>query len=228
MYRPRGPGDWTIALTNLAERLEKLYSAVVYDTMTSAGLTDRALPPEITSLYQGRKVAGPVWTLSGSMRSGVSIDDTLLSWTGFLSAAPPGQVIVCQPNDHTIAHMGELSAETLQLRGVRGFVVDGGCRDVEMVNALGFPVFCRYATPADVSAGWMVDSMGEPVEIGGLTIISGDYVLGDADGVVVIPAAQAEAIVAEAEQVANTEDALREAIRQGEDPQEAYKRYRVF
>ena len=228
MHRPRGSGDWTLALTDLAERLEKLYSAVVYDTMTSAGLTDRALPPEITSLYQGRKVAGPVWTLSGSMHSGVSIDDTLLSWTGFLSAAPSGQVIVCQPNDHTIAHMGELSAETLQLRGARGFVVDGGCRDVEMVNALGFPVFCRYATPADVSAGWMVDSMGEPVEIGGLTISSGDYVLGDADGVVVIPAAEAEAIVAEAERVANTEDALREAIRQGEDPQEAYKRYRVF
>lgn len=228
MHRPRGSGDWTHALTNLAERLEKLYSAVVYDTMTSAGLTDRALPPEITSLYQGRKVAGPAWTLSGSMRSGVSIDETLLSWTGFLSAAPPGRVIVCQPNDHSIAHMGELSAETLQLRGVRGFVVDGGCRDVEMVNALGFPVFCRYATPADVSAGWMVDSMGEAVEIGGLAISSGDYVLGDADGVVVIPAAQAEAIIAEAEQVANTEDALREAIRQGEDPQEAYKRYRVF
>ncbi len=215
-------------MTELTERLEKLYSAVVYDTMTSAGLHDRALPPGITSLYPGRKVAGPVWTLSGSPRDGVSIDDTLMSWTGFLSAAPAGQVIVCQPNDSSIAHMGELSAETLQLRGIRGYVVDGGCRDVERVNELGFPVFCRYATPADVGARWMVDSMGEPIEIGGLTVQSGDYVLGDADGVVVIPAAAVAEIVAEAERVANTEDALREAIRQGEDPQEAYKRYRVF
>ncbi len=209
-------------------RLERLYSAAVYDTMTAAGIPDRSLPPEIVALQPRGKLAGPVWTLAGSPRRGVSIDDTLLSWTGFLSAAPAGRVVVCQPHDHTIAHMGELSAETLQLRGIRGYVVDGGCRDVERVNALGFPVFCRYATPADVGARWMVDSMGEPVAIGGLTIESGDYVLGDADGVVVIPGARAAEIVAEAERIAQTEDALREAIRGGEDPQEAYKRYRVF
>ncbi len=215
-------------MNDLSARLENLYSAAVYDTMTTAGLHDRALPPEITSLAPGGRVAGPVWTLSGSLREGVSVDDTLLSWTGFLSAAPAGRVIVCQPNDNTIAHMGELSAETLQLRGIRGYVVDGGCRDVDRVNEIGFPVFCRYATPADVGARWLVDAMGDPIEIGGVTIHPGDYVLGDADGVVVIPADNVNEIVTEAERVANTENELREAIRQGEDPQEAYKRYRVF
>ena len=215
-------------MNDLSARLENLYSAAVYDTMTTAGLQGRALPPEITSLTPGGRVAGPVWTLSGSLRKGVSVDDTLLSWTGFLSAAPAGRVIVCQPNDSTIAHMGELSAETLQRRGIRGYVVDGGCRDVDRVNAIGFPVFCRYATPADVGARWMVDTMGEPIEIGGVTIHPGDYVLGDADGVVVIPADNVDEIATEAERVANTENELRAAIRQGEDPQEAYKRYRVF
>lgn len=215
-------------MSDLSARLENLYTAAVYDTMTTAGLCGRALPPEITSLTPGSRVAGPVWTLSGSVREGVSVDDTLLSWTGFLSAAPAGRVIVCQPNDRTIAHMGELSAETLQLRGIRGYVVDGGCRDVDRVNEIGFPVFCRYATPADVGARWMVDTMGEPIGIGGVTIHPGDYVLGDTDGVVVIPADNVGEIIAEAEQVANTENKLREAIRQGEDPQEAYKRYRVF
>ncbi len=215
-------------MTELTARLERLYAAAVYDTMTAAGMRDRALPPEIVGLRPGSRLAGPAWTLSGSPRDGVSIDDTLLTWTGFLSAAPSGRVVVCQPHDHAVAHMGELSAETLQLRGIRGYVVDGGCRDVDRVNALGFPVFCRYATPADVGARWMVDSMGDPIRIGGLTVESGDYVLGDADGVVIIPAARAEEVIAEAERIASTEDALREAIRGGEDPQEAYKRYRVF
>ncbi len=215
-------------MNDLTARLSKLYSAVVYDAMTAAGIHNRALPPEITSLQHGRNVAGPVWTVAGSMRDGVSVDDTLLAWSGFLSAAPAGRVVVCQPHDHTIAHMGELSAETLQLRGVLGFVVDGGCRDVDLVNEIGFPVFCRYATPADIGAKWMVDSMGETIEIGGISIHSGDYVLGDTDGVVVIPADSAADVIAAAEKKVATEGALREAIRQGEDPQEAYKRYRVF
>lgn len=215
-------------MSDLAARLGKLPSAVVYDTMTANGLPDRSLPHAITALVPGTRLAGPVWTLAGGLREGVSIDDTLLSWTGFLSAAPAGHVVVCQPNDHTIAHMGELSAETLKLRGVPGYVVDGGCRDVDRVNALGFPVFCRYATPADVGGRWMVESMGEPVEIGGVRIESGDYVLADVDGVVVVPAAAAAETVAEAERVAATEDSLREAIRAGADPQEAYRKYRVF
>ena len=54
--------------------------------------------------------------------------------------------------------MGELSAETLDLRGVRGYIVDGGCRDVEFIRRRDFPVWCRYTTPTDIvnalAAGW--------------------------------------------------------------------------
>ena len=52
--------------------------------------------------------------------------------------------------------MGELSAETLKFRGVRGYVVDGGCRDVDFILKLGFPVCCRYYTPADIVGRWVV------------------------------------------------------------------------
>ena len=60
-----------------------------------------------------------------------------------LSKAPSGAVVMCQPNDGTIAHMGELSAETLKYRGVKGYIVDGGCRDVDFILKLGFPVFLQ-------------------------------------------------------------------------------------
>ncbi len=215
-------------MNDLSRRLSNLYSAVVFDTMTAIGIPDHALAPEITALSPGTTIAGPAWPFSGRINKGASIDETLLSWTGFLSAAPSGHVIVCQPNDHTIAHMGELSAETLQIRGSLGYVVDGGCRDVDRVNTMGFPVFCRYATPADVGGRWMVDTIGEPIEISGVSISHGDYVIADADGVVVVPANLAEDIVTKAETKANTEDALREAIRGGADPQEAYKKHKVF
>jgi len=152
----------------------------------------------------------------------------MLSWTEMLSKAPSGSVIMCQPNDGTIAHMGELSAETLKYRGVKGYIVDGGCRDVDFILNLGFPVFCKYFTPSDVVCRWKITSLGEPIKIGDLIINSGDYVLGDIDGVVVIPKEIASEVISETEDYINTESALRKDILSGVDPQEAYLKYRVF
>jgi regulator of RNase E activity RraA len=67
-------------------------------------------------------------------------------------SACAGTVVVCQPHTHEIALMGELSAAALKLKGVRGYLVDGGTRDVDMIVELGFPVFCSFATPADIGA----------------------------------------------------------------------------
>ncbi len=62
--------------------------------------------------------------------------------------------------------MGELSAQTLQARGVLGYVVDGGSRDTDLVLEQGFPVFCSFLTPADIVERWIPDRYGEPVTIG--------------------------------------------------------------
>jgi regulator of RNase E activity RraA len=70
--------------------------------------------------------------------------------------------------------------------------------------------------------------MGEPIDIGGVTINSGDYVLADIDGVVIIPQDIAEAVVAETEAVASTETAMRDAILGGMDPVDAYKKFDTF
>ena len=92
--------------------------------------------------------------------------ETLLGWCTLLAKAPAGHVVVCQPNNHEVALMGELSAQTLQARGVLGYVVDGGSRDTDLVLAQGFPVFCSFLTPSDIVERWIPDRYGEPVTIG--------------------------------------------------------------
>ena len=215
-------------MTGLSERLERCYSGAVYDVLRELGLHAQSLPATIRPLDPTRKLAGPAFTASGHFEAGLDPHETLLAWTGLLSKAPAASVVVCQPNDSTLAHMGELSAETLRLRGVRGYVVDGGCRDADFLLDMGFPVFCRYLTPADIVGRWIVDALGEPIEIGGVTIRGGDYVLGDRDGVVVVPAELADEVVTRTEAIVQTESALRRAILGGMDPQEAYRQFGMF
>jgi 4-hydroxy-4-methyl-2-oxoglutarate aldolase len=169
-----------------------------------------------------------VWTVSGHIDRNRTRDETLLAWCTMLSKAPSGHVIVCQPHNHEIALMGELSAQTLQARGVLGYVVDGGSRDTELVLAQGFPVFCSFLTPADIVERWIPDCFAEPIKIGTVTIATGDYLLGDRDGVVVIPQSIAEEVATRTETVVATESDMRRALLGGMDPVEAYQTFGKF
>ena len=208
--------------------LEDAYSGAVYDAMRELGLEDGILPNDIQPVDPTIPLVGKVWTCSGGIVEGISQDESLLSWTGMLSAAPAGSVVVCQPNDSTIAHMGELSAETLNFRGVKGYIVDGGNRDTDFILKLGFPVFCRYLTPSDIVERWRVQTMGEPIVIGDVLIRTGDYIVADRDGIVVIPESAASNVAQRVDEVMNTENELRNMILSGIDPQQAYLKYRRF
>jgi 4-hydroxy-4-methyl-2-oxoglutarate aldolase len=212
----------------LTSRLEQGYSGAVYDVLRGRGFPDQVLPASIRPLDPSRKLAGRVFTVEGRPDPHLDAHETLLAWTEFLSRAPAGHVVICQPNDSTLSHMGELSSETLVYRGVRGYMVDGGCRDTDFILKLGFPVFCRYTTPRDIVGRWRAERFNEPIEIGGVTIRAGDYVLGDQDGVVVIPVEVVEEVVTEVERVMATENLVRKAILEGVDPKEAYLRYGKF
>ncbi len=214
--------------TPLAERLEQAYAGAVYDVLRARGHRNCVLPHEIRPINTGWKLAGPVFTVSGHVEEGLDEHQTLLAWTGLLSKVPRDSVVVCQPNDSRLAHMGELSSETMQLRGIRGYIVDGGCRDSHFIERIGFRVFCRYFTPVDVVGRWIPDGLGEPVMIGEVPIRTGDYVFGDRDGVVVIPEAWSEEVAEEVEQVMRTENRVRTAILQGMDPQAAYLKHGKF
>jgi regulator of RNase E activity RraA len=124
--------------------------------------------------------------------------------------------------------MGELSAETLKKRNVSGYLVDGGCRDVSKIESLQFPVFCSFNSPKDVVGRWIPKKLGESITIGDCQITTGDYILADSDGAVIIPKADVVNIVHMAETVLSTENAVRSAIMAGIDPAEAYLTYGKF
>lgn len=212
----------------LAERLAALYTGVVYDVMRSLGCAPGVLEPGIVALDPEMRLAGPVWTVHGRLVEDADPHETLVSWTRMLTAAPPGAVVVCQPENHEIALMGELSSEALKHRGIRGYVVDGGCRDTAFIRRLAFPVYCRFTTPRDVVGRWLVDELGGAVEIGGVEIASGDFLLADRDGIVVLPRAAAPEIVAAAEAAARVENKVRSAILSGTEPEQAYLEHGKF
>jgi 4-hydroxy-4-methyl-2-oxoglutarate aldolase len=192
------------------------------------GLSNFVLPPEIRPLLPETVIAGPAFTFRGRADPAIAPHDTYLAWTGFLGVAPAGSIAICQPNNRTLAHMGELSAETLKLRGIRGYIVDGGCRDTAFIRRLGFPVWYRYATPSDIVGCWLPEGLGEPIVIDKVTIRTGDFLLADDDGVVVIPVDRAPGIIEETEAVIGRENLVRKAILEGKNPQDAYLTYRKF
>jgi regulator of RNase E activity RraA len=213
---------------SLTERLASCYTGAVHDVLRAMGIDRIALPPAIKAIDPATRLAGPVWAVSGHIDRTRTRDECLLGWCTLLAKAPRGHVAVCQPHNHEIALMGELSAQTLRARGVLGYVVDGGSRDTDLVLAQGFPVFCAFLTPADIVERWVPDRFGEPVTIGDVTVTSGDYLLGDRDGVVIVPRAAAEEAVTRTEQVMATESDMRAALLGGMDPVAAYERYGKF
>jgi regulator of RNase E activity RraA len=212
----------------LADRLGGCYSGAVHDVLRAMGRERVVLPSTIRPLDPTLKLAGEIWTVSGHIDRSRSPHETLLAWVTLLSKAPPGKVIVCQPNNSEVALMGELSAETLKYKGVRGYVVDGGCRDSDFILSIGFPVFHRFFTPSDIVGRWVPNRFGEPLIIGDVTIATGDYLIGDRDGVVAIPAELAADVIARTEAVIRTESQVRTAIMAGMDPVDAYLKFGKF
>ena len=215
-------------MDELAARLARCYTGAVHDVLRMMGHENIVLPSSIKPIAPGMKLAGPAWTVAGHLDRTRTRHETLLAWCTLLAKAPEGHVIVCQPNNHEVALMGELSAHSLKARGILGFVVDGGSRDTELVVEQSFPVFCAFLTPADIVARWVPDRFGEPVTIGAVTVATGDYVLGDCDGVVVVPAAVADEVIARTEEVVATESDMRRALIDGMDPVAAYNKYGKF
>ena len=215
-------------MPNLTDRLRACYTGAVHDVLRMMGHERVVLPHAIKPLDPTQKLAGPVWTVSGHVDRTKSRHETLLGWCTLLSKAPRGHVVVCQPNNREVAMMGELSAQTLAARGVLGFVVDGGSRDTGLVLEQRFPVWCSFLTPSDIVARWIPDAYGAPIDIGGVTITTGDWLLADRDGVVIVPKAIAEEVVLRTEEVVSTESDMRKALVGGMDPVDAYNAYGKF
>ncbi len=134
---------------------------------------------------------------------------------GAAMEAEPGDVIMCANEHYTgTAVIGDLAAGMMRNKGVAAFVTDGLARDRAGIVAAGLPVFAMGISPnSPVSTG--PGQVGAPVVLGGVQVCSGDIVVGDADGVVVIPLAQAQAVLARLRAVQAAEKIAEEAVKSG-------------
>ena len=213
---------------SISDRLTKCFSSVIHDVMRDQGFKNFVLDSSIKPLKPEHKIAGQIFKIKGSSNTSYSHHETLLAWTGMLSKAPSDKILICQPNDNVAAFMGELSAEYLLKKNIRGYITDGGFRDVEFMNNINFPVWSKFNTPKDVVGYWKPDVLEGKITIGEVVINNNDYVMADIDGVVIIPQGNILEILEKSELLINTESKVRKSIREGMDPQEAYIKYSAF
>lgn len=210
-------------MASLADQLATCNTPALFDVLRINSLPCFELPRSIRGLSPAMKLAGPVFPIEGRGDPDISAGESLELWIReVLSGAPPGHVVVCQANDDARSAMGDLSAEALRRRGVLGYFIDGGSRDADEIAEIGFPVFCKFTTPIDIVGTWRLTATNEPIEIGGVAISPGDYILGDRDGTLLIPADMAEFVITETVRTMATDSAMRNAIRSGRDPYDAF------
>jgi regulator of RNase E activity RraA len=136
--------------------------------------------------------------------------------TAAIEAGGPGDVIVIQHREHDrAAGWGGILSLAARARGIEGVIVDGLCRDVDDSRDAGCPVYARGATPVTARGRVVEASMGEPINVAGLRVHPGDYVIADWSGVVFVSSARAEQVIETAERLAAQEASMAEAVRAG-------------
>lgn len=226
--RARAAPRARISTADLCTRYRRIYTAAVTDVLDTRGLHDQTLPHDIVPLAPDTRVAGVAFPASGKASRSADPDGAIRAFLTLLGAVPRDAVLVIQANDDVAAHFGELSAVAMKARGVRGAVVDGATRDAAYVLREKFPLFCRYRTPQDSLPRWRAVEWGRPVTIGAVRIEPGDMVVGDLDGIAVVPKALAVDVLLECESLLDRENVVREAVRKGMAPLAAYEKFGLF
>lgn len=215
-------------MPNQIEELEKLYSAVVADVLDSLGYTNQCLSPGIHALTPEKRIAGRVFTLKADTVTEVPKNPYELEMAA-IDAAESGDVLLVDAgHDRSCAFWGELLSTACLAKGVRGVVMSGCTRDVWALNQLPFPVFGTGYSPADSKGRLDVTEIREPIKIDGVTAKEGDYLLGDWDGVVIIPLEIADEAIAAAKEKVAGENTVREELAAGVPVGEVFRKHGIL
>lgn len=198
------------------KRLGRLDVCAVSDAMDKINL-----PSAISGLEQRsttRRIAGRVVTYRLVPANEAPTHQTPPRHLGTtaIEMARPGEIIVVEQSTGIDAgSWGGILSVGAKVRGVAGVIADGPVRDIDEARGYDFPIYCRSLTARTARSRVAEAETGQPVNIGGVTVATGDYAIADASGVVFIPAADIERLLSAAEMIAGREAAMTKALLAG-------------
>jgi len=187
-------------MTDLPRLRSNLFCSLLSDVLDSQGWMHQALPSRIRPLDEASVMVGRARTaLFADIYEARPGENPYELEIALIDSLQPDQIPVfaCGATGR-IAPWGELLSTASQARGAAGALMDGLVRDIRAIRQMGFPVFHGGIGPLDTKGRGRVIALDVPVECAGVTVASGDLIFGDADGVVVIPRAIEEAVLAAA------------------------------
>lgn len=212
----------------IVDRLSKLHPAVVSDILDTLGLREQVMDPRVRPLYPEARVAGVARTVLAQPASvrPERREDQYRKQLEAIEALTPGSVMVVSTVE--ACYWGELLSVAARHRGAHGIVIDGYTRDTRGIIELQFPTFVTGIHAGDALGRIEVVDYGCPITSGGVPIEDGDLLIGDYDGIVVIPRAHAEAVVEQAEEKVSGENVVRAELERGMPVSEAFMRYGIL
>ena len=214
-----------------AAQFRDLSAAVLSDVMDVLGLMHQAMQPFVRPLDESLVLAGRARTglymPAYEVREGENPYEVEIALVDDLE---PGDVpvLACNGPTQRIAPWGELLSTAAQARGAAGCITDGLVRDVRQIREMRFPVFHGGVGPLDTKGRARMMQRDVPVECAGVKVRDGDFVFGDADGVVVIPQERAAEVLARAREKVAGEGRTRDELRQGRLLREVFEKYRIL
>jgi 4-hydroxy-4-methyl-2-oxoglutarate aldolase len=206
---------------------EKLYTAVIGDILDQLGYVTQFLPADVRAIAAEMKVVGramPVQLAASTKVRGQGFTNLLAA----LDALREGEVYVASGGDLECAAWGELMTAAARSRGARGAVVNAYHRDTDRILEQGWPVFSRGAYAQDAAVRSVVVDVRARIDIDGVDVSPGDLIVGDRDGVLIVPQiAEAEVLRLSVEK-AQAESRVRAAIDGGASATDAFKEFGVF
>jgi regulator of RNase E activity RraA len=218
-----------------AERFRALYSAVVYDIMDEQGLPNQCVDLGIGPLSRSMQVAGPAYTVMAGpdvrTKDEIPVNPKLADFGVFDLMYPGCVVVVGAAGERQSGIWGELMSNASRARGATGIVIDGGIRDARLVREIdGLGVFARYSSPIESLHRSRIHDLEVPISVTGtltsqIRIEPGDWIFGDEDGVLVIPADQLDEVLAKSEEAKQIEDKVRADVVAGVPVSQVYQTY---
>lgn len=204
------------------ERLEKLSTTNLSDALDQTGIRGAVIG--IRPVFGLPKVVGLAVTIKITA-AGMTKSKHHLGIEAIASAEKGDLIVIDNRGDTENNCWGEILSCAARMRGVSGVIVDGAARDVDECEEMGFPVFARAVVPITARGRIMQEDFNCLVRLGDVQVRPGDVLVGDVNGVVVIPPEKIDEVLLAAEKIMGKEENMKKDILSGMDILEVDKKY---